>query len=298
MLVLIDEAHGTFYSFSKQCPVSAIKAGADVIASSMHKTGGSLTQSSILFTCGKRVDQDRVRSTLNMLHTTSPSSLFLASLDAARKTMYFHGEELIKKTIMLYDLVEKRVNEKCQYIHVLTDDYFHQIGVFAHDHTKLVISVKELGQSGKMIYDILKDEYNIQAELGEMYVVLFTFAIGNDERDANELIDALIDIDKKYKVEVEQLEFPIKYIFPKMFVRPREAFHKAKKYVNYLDSEGEIAGESIMIYPPGIPLIIPGEKIDKNTVELIKHYYAINALVLKASPSTSIKVLNTKEKNN
>jgi len=297
MLVLVDEAHGTAYNFSNKLPKSAIEAGADLVASSMHKTGASLTQSSILLSQGNRVDYDRIRTTLNMLHTTSPSSIFLASLDAARKTMYFDGELLIDKMVKLYDFAEKEINKKCKYIHVLTDKYFHKIGVFKHDHTKLVISVKELGLSGKKVYDLLKDEYNVQAELGEMYVVLFSFGIGNIEKDIKALIKALVDIDMKYKTEVKDLEFPVKYEFPKMFVRPREAFHGAKKYVNYLDSEGEISGESIMIYPPGIPLVIPGERINKNTVELIKHYYSIGALVLKSSEGTKVKVLNLVKRN-
>lgn len=290
--VLVDEAHGTQFAFNDQLPLSAMEAGADMAATSMHKTGGSLTQSSILLCKGSRNNYEYIRTVLNILQSTSPSSLLLASLDVARKSLAENGYELTSRAIEMRNYAVNKLKD-LKRAKVLDEDYFLENGVFNYDKTRLVVSFKDMGYSGFAIYRLLKEKYNIQAELGEKYVVLFIFTGGTTLNDVNRLVEAIKDIDQ---IEVDQVfdeDFLFGHHFPEYVVRPREAFHAPKKYVNYLDAKGEISAESIMIYPPGIPLVIMGERIDDNVMKTIKFYLMKGFTILKDSDGEFIKVIDT-----
>ena len=151
-----------------------MEAGADMAATSMHKTGGSLTQSSILLCKGSRNNYEYIRTVLNILQSTSPSSLLLASLDVARKSLAENGYELTSRAIEMRNYVVNKLKD-LKRAKVLDEDYFLENGVFNYDKTRLVVSFKDMGYSGFAIYRLLKEKYNIQAELGEKYVVLFIF---------------------------------------------------------------------------------------------------------------------------
>ena len=176
--VLVDEAHGTQFAFNDQLPLSAMEAGADMAATSMHKTGGSLTQSSILLCKGSRNNYEYIRTVLNILQSTSPSSLLLASLDVARKSLAENGYELTSRAIEMRNYAVNKLKD-LKRAKVLDEDYFLENGVFNYDKTRLVVSFKDMGYSGFAIYRLLKEKYNIQAELGEKYVVLFIFTGNN-----------------------------------------------------------------------------------------------------------------------
>lgn len=290
--VLVDEAHGTQFAFNDILPLSAMETGADMAATSMHKTGGSLTQSSVLLCKGSRNNYEYIRTVLNILQSTSPSSLLMASIDVARKTLALEGKELTEHAIKMRTYVASQLKDLKRAI-VLDEDYFRKNGAFAYDTTRLVVSFKDMGLSGFQVYQILKEKYNIQAELGEKYVVLFIFTGGTTFEDADRLARAIIDIDQMEPVGSSDDDFSFSHSYPDYVVRPREAFCAPKKYVHYLDAKGEICAESIMIYPPGIPLVIMGERIDGNVIKTIKFYLMKGFTILKDSGGEFIRVTDT-----
>lgn len=292
ILVLCDEAHGSHLSFNKILPLSAMEAGADLSASSLHKTGGSLTQSSVLLAKGKRVNYNKLRVTLNILQTTSPSSLLLASLDVARKYMYFKGKQELDKVIDLAHYAKKIIDE-IPGITVCDKDYFINKNNYDYDETKLLIKIKDLNLPGYYLYNLLRDKYNIQVELAETYVLLVVLSIGSTKRDIIKLRDALAEISDEFYKKMNNINFKkFNYSFPKVYTRPREAFHAPKKYVELTEAIDEIAAESIMIYPPGIPLIIPGEIIDLEIINRIEFYKENGFTILTEQDDETVKIID------
>lgn len=293
MLVLVDEAHGAQFYFSNLLPQSAMAAGADIAATSMHKTGVSLTQSSILLTKGNRVDHYKIQSTLNMIHSTSPSAVLLASLDVARKQMYFDGEKGIKKALELRSKMVDKYNA-IKGISILDESYAVKRGYdFGFDSTKLVIKVAELGLTGFDVYRILKDEHNIQLELAETYLVLAILTMATTKRDLDRLYTALKAISDEYYEKNQSLpKIKFNYNFPEPYVRPREAYHAPHKIVPLADSENEICAESIMIYPPGIPMIIPGEIINATFLEDLDFYQQSGSVIFSDLNNGYVKVID------
>ncbi|MCF7923781.1 MAG: aminotransferase class I/II-fold pyridoxal phosphate-dependent enzyme [Candidatus Izimaplasma sp.] len=270
--VMTDEAHGAQFYFSKKLPTSAMDAGVDISASSMHKTAGSFTQSSIILAQGERINHQRLRATLNMLQSTSPSSLLMASIDVARKTMYFKGEAKINKLLMLANETRKNL-KTIRGIKVIDGEYLTKKSCYGFDETKILIKVSDLGLSGFEVYQLMKKKYNIQLELAESHIVLAILTIGTTKSDLDRLFQGFKKLAKEYykiKDKLPKIEF--NYQFPEAYARPRDAYHAPKLVVDLKDAINEVAGESIMIYPPGIPIVIPGEIITKNVIEDIEFY--------------------------
>jgi len=279
MIVLADEAHGTDFYFSDKLPISAMDAGCDLSATSMHKTAGSLTQSSILLAQGDRVDHVRLQSTLNMLQSTSPSSLLIASIDVARKQMYFEAKDQIDKVLTLAKKARTQIRQ-ISGIEVVDKPYVKSRGNFDFDELRLVIKVSELGITGFDAYKELRRKYNIQLELAESHLILAVLTFGTTKDDLDVLIIALKDLSKRYYRIRHRLPIvKFSYSFPETYSRPRDAYHAPKKEVLISESGGEVAAEMIMIYPPGIPLVIPGEIISEEVLEDLK-FYVDNGSVL------------------
>ena len=295
MLVISDEAHGVHFPFSKLMPKSAFALGADIAAASMHKTGGSLTQSSILIMReSKKLTKTNVQSILAMLQTTSPSNLMLASLDVARKELALNGEKLIKKAYNLAIFTSKELNQ-IPGILVADSNYFKMSGVYQHDPTKLVIKVDGLGLSGFEVYKTLKDEFKIQLELAESNVVLAIITIGTTKQDVLNLINAFSRLSKRNYGKIKDVKTQlINFVYPSNRIRPRDAYNAPKKFVKLTAAVGEISAESIMIYPPGIPLVIPGEKLSKSVIESISKY-AKSGVTLITQVDNLVEVIDRKK---
>ena len=297
-IVLVDEAHGSHFYFSNKLPISAMKAGADLSTLSIHKTGGSLTQSSVLLVKGKRVSKYSVIKSFNLLTTTSPSSILLASLDAARKYLVFRGSEKIYNAIKLARLAKERIDKIPGFIAHGKDYFVKECGSFSYDETKLCVEVDKLKITGFDLYKLLKDKYQIQIELGETYVFLLLFTIGSNEKDVDRLISALEDISKDY-YDPNIVYEDHHYVdgFPKMEVRPRVAYHAPLKVCKLRNAVGKISKEMIMIYPPGIPLIIPGEVFTKEVVDELTYYKNMKANILSDwSASNEVSVIDEKKR--
>ena len=292
IMVICDEAHGSHLPFSSELPQSSMEAGADMSSCSLHKTVGSLTQSSILIAQGPRVDHIRLRSTINMIQSTSPSSLLLASLDVARKEMALEGDQLIPKIIEMARRCRSQIN-LIPGIKAVDDHYFISHGAYDYDETKLIIKVSDLGLTGFDVYKELFDEHQIQLELAETHLILAVLSIGTRQEDLDGLVRALKILSDKYlPMKLRPLEPKVKYSYPEAYTRPREAYHAPKKYVPYDQSLDEIAAESIMIYPPGIPIVIPGEVISQDILDDFEFYQKSGSVILSDTEGGYIKIID------
>jgi len=269
MAVLCDEAHGTHFCFSKRFPMSAMEAGADMSAVSMHKTGGSLTQSSALLQKGERISRAHVQHILNILHTTSASYLLMLSLDIARSHLALNGESELERIWEVSKLARSKIN-KIEGFYCFGDELIGSYGVSDYDQSKLGINVTGLGLTGFEVYDMLRNKYNIQMELADLYNVLGIVSLGDDMASTDKLVYALLDIASNYSKDTKEYSFPVPLVNPQFGLTPREAFYAEKEFVGINEAVGRIIAESIMIYPPGIPILAPGEVIEKETIEYLK----------------------------
>ena len=292
MIVIADEAHGSHLYFHEDLPLGAMAAGADISSVSLHKTFGSLTQSSAILINKERINVSRIKKVYAMLSSTSPNHILLASIDVARKRMALDGHKLLSNTLDLARKTRERIN-KIRGFHCLDKSYLDGNGRFDIDETKLVINTSEVGLSGLEIFKLMREVENVQMELGEISELLAIFTIGTTQKDADRLVEGLQKISDKYYDITDIKTIPhFSYSFPELIVRPREAFHAPSKVISLDDAVGEISAESIMIYPPGIPLAIPGEIITQNAIDLLHFYEKEGGVVLSDSPDGYIKVLD------
>ena len=266
MKVLADEAHGTHFYFNKNLPISAMEAGADMAAISIHKSGGSLTQSSILLT-NTGVNPDYVRQIINLTQTTSASYLLLSSLDISRRNLALRGEESFEKVAKMAEYARNEINEIGGY-YAYGKELINGTSVFNFDITKLSIYTLGIGLAGIEVYDLLRDEYDIQIEFGDFGNILAYISIGDRIQDIERLVGALADIERLYKKDKTGM-LSGEYIQPEVVVTPQKAFYSEKVSLPIKEACGKICGEFVMCYPPGIPILAPGEMITKEIAEYI-----------------------------
>jgi arginine decarboxylase len=265
--VLVDEAHGAHIHFHDELPLSAMQAVADMAATSMHKLGGSLTQISILNVRGDLVSPNRVQAILSMLTTTSTSYLLLASLDVARKRLVTEGKCLLDNTIRLAEQTRAQINE-INHIYCVGQEILGTKADVSMDPTKLVISVKELGITGYDAEKWLREQFNIEVELSDLYNILCIITPGDTADDLHQLVHAMKVLSDVCK---EQTDLYVKtsVLLPQIPVlakTPHEAFYAETEAVPFEESAGRIIAEFVMVYPPGIPIFIPGEVITEENL--------------------------------
>ena len=293
--VLVDEAHGAHYYFDEKGPISAMKAGADMASVSFHKTGGSLTQSSVLLLKSQFIDRASVQKTLNILNTTSPSTLLMASIDAAREFVATKGQAAIDKTHEISNYAREQIAKINGFV-PCGKEHFIKRGCYDYDETKLVIALEHLDINGFDVYQLLQKDYKIQIELAETYAIMAILAIGTDKKRIDRFVAALKDISKKhYKKTNEYKRHAFGIEFPFQVVRPRSAYHAAGTLVPLKDAVNQISKESIMIYPPGIPLIVPGEVFTKDLVKRIEAYKKNGITILSDYGADQVNVINTEK---
>lgn len=268
MKVLADEAHGTHLYFGENLPMSAMAAGADMASVSMHKSGGSLTQSSFLLT-GPDMNPGYVRQIINLTQTTSASYLLLASLDISRKNLALRGREEFARVIALAEYAREEINKIDGY-YAYTADLINGDSIYDFDKTKLTVNTLGIGLAGIEVYDLLRDEYDIQVELGDIANILAYISIGDRERDVERLVSALAQIKRRYEKDTSGM-FTQEYIEPKVAVSPQAAFYAEKESLPLEETNGRICSEFVMCYPPGIPILAPGEEITDDILNYIKY---------------------------
>ncbi len=190
MLALVDEAHGTHFYFGENMPISAMAADADMAGISMHKSGGSLTQSSFLV-LGPRMHVGYVRQIINLTQTTSGSYLLMSSLDVSRKNLALNGKAIYRRVFELAEYARDEINSIGDY-YAFGRELCDGDALYDYDPLKLSINTLDLGLAGIEVYDILRDEYDIQVEFGDVGNILAYISVGDRERDIERLVSALV----------------------------------------------------------------------------------------------------------
>lgn len=268
MLVLVDEAHGTHFYFSDDLPMSAMEAGADMSSVSMHKSGGSLTQSSFLL-LGKNVNADYVRQIINLTQTTSGSYLLMASLDMSRKNLALNGKEIFAKVRRLARYARQEINQIGDY-YAYCRELINGDSVYDFDVTKLSIFTLDVGLAGIEVYDLLRDEYGIQIEFGDISNVLAYISVGDNEANIERLVGALSEIRRRFKKDRGGM-LDHEYINPEVVISPQKAFYGDKESLPIEKSANRVCSEFVMCYPPGIPILAPGERITEEILKYIQY---------------------------
>ncbi|HVJ49415.1 aminotransferase class I/II-fold pyridoxal phosphate-dependent enzyme [Desulfitobacterium sp.] len=268
MVVLVDEAHGTHFYFGENMPVSAMAAGADMSAVSMHKTGGSLTQSSFLL-IGSRLSTGHVRQTINLTQTTSGSYLLLSSLDISRRNLALDGKRIFEKVFSLADYAREEINKIGGY-YAFSSELINEDSVFDFDRTKLSIYTRDIGLAGIEVYDILRDDYGIQIEFGDIGNILAIISVGDRALALERLVSSLSEIKRRYTRDKTGM-LDHEYINPEVVIAPQQAFYSDQHSVAIKDSIGYVSGEFVMAYPPGIPILAPGERITAEIIDYITY---------------------------
>lgn len=268
--LIVDEAHGPHLGFNEKLPVSAMEAGADICSQSTHKIIGALTQCSLLQVRSERVDINRVQQILSLLQTTSPSYILMASLDCARRQIALNGEELLDKTIELSNYARREIN-KIPGFYCFGEEILGNEGVYALDPTKITITCRDLGITGYDLDMILSSKYHIQMELSDLYNVLAVGSFGDTQDSIDALLKDLREISEEYYGNGDKKsDFIDMPAIPKLLKLPREAFNSTKVSLALKDSIGEVSGEFLMAYPPGIPVLCPGEEITQEIVDYVQ----------------------------
>ena len=267
MKVLVDEAHGAHLHFTDKLPLSAMDAGADMSAVSMHKSGGSLTQSSLLLV-GDQMNPEYVRQIINLSQSTSASYLLMSSLDVSRRNLALRGKESFEKVIELSEYARREINAIGGY-YAYSKELVDGVSVCDFDVTKLSVYTQGIGLTGIEVYDLLRDEYDIQIEFGDIGNILAYISIGDRIQDIERLVGALADIKRLYSRDGKDL-IAGEYIQPELVLSPQEAFYSERRSLTLDESVGQVCGEFVMCYPPGIPILAPGERITREIVDYIK----------------------------
>lgn len=279
-LLLVDEAWGPHLHFHPELPPSATSMGADVCVNSTHKLLAGMSQASMLHTCGSRIDRGRLRSTLRLFQSTSPSLVLLASLDVARMQMATVGEELLTQALGLARDARRRLN-LIPGIYCMGTDQVGKPGIDGYDETRIVITVKGLGYTGYEAEQILRLRYNVQVELADLFNVVALVTIGDRRESIDRLVNAVSELAREDRPidiyaptgilqrRLKQGSYELPTI-PEQVVTPREAFLADHVEIPFGKSAGKVCAEVVTPYPPGIPILCPGERITPDIIDYLR----------------------------
>lgn len=291
--LVVDSAHGAHFSFHSQLPRSSLQCGADIVIESTHKTLGAMTQASMLHRQGNLIDVDRLNQCLQMVQSSSPSYVLLASLDSARQQMALHGEALLTKTINLAKIARNEI-KKLEYLSLL-ELVKPQENFFDLDITRLTINVQKLGLTGFEVDEILHQQFGVTCELPSLSNLTFIISIGNTLEDIERLINSLksLKVYQKNNVNSNQIN-TIKLSNSIFKMSPRQAFFAKKKVVTKNLAVNQISGENICPYPPGIPLIMTGEIITEEALIYLAEISNAGGIITGISDTSlnTFKVIN------
>ncbi len=281
LIVLLDEAHGPHLKFHPKLPKCALEAGADLCVQSTHKIVGGMTQASMLHARAGRVNIDDVTNTLKLLQTTSPSYILMASLDLARMQMATEGKKLLNRALKLAEEARTEIN-KIPGITCFGKDQARAAGMADMDVTKLTITVSGLGLSGYHVSQMLNTRFGIQVEMADPFHILVIVSIGDRQDDLNRLVEGLRQIASETGLQGALL--PLDKVHPpslsnRFVMTPRDAFYSDTELINVAESAGRVAAEIVTVYPPGIPLVVPGEEISRGAIDYITNMAGLGAIV-------------------
>jgi arginine/lysine/ornithine decarboxylase len=279
--VLVDSAHGAHFGINKGLPESAVRLGADMVVMSAHKTLPSLTQTAYLHV-GKAADLEKIRFYYNSFMSTSPSYLFLCSLEYSRFYLETKGNEDYRRLLETAKRYRDRING-LEHVHVVgREDIDYEI-----DATRYILNV-EKGYSGHLLLDYLRKR-GAQAEMSDGSNVILILSPFNGEEDFERLLASLRECDfEELKADMQEA---VSYGIPSLKMLPHEAIDAGKESISFLEAEGKVCGESIVPYPPGVPFLMPGEEINKKHIEIIQYFIDNGVKVLGINENKHIVII-------
>lgn len=278
--VIVDEAHGAHFGFHSYFPESSIKNGADIVIHSVHKTLPSLTQTALLHINGKLVDREKIKKYLSIYQSSSPSYVLMASIDACMTNLKKQGDELFSRYVERLNHLREQM-KSLNHIQLVDEDIIGTSGIINIDRSKLFLSVKEANITGKELYDILCEQYHLQFEMASSEYIIGMTSIMDTQRGYDRLVAALREIDSSLqrnggKVK-ESYNKPYVKVVQKCSISKAEESEKIS--IPLEQSKGWVSGEYVSLYPPGIPLLAPGEMISEELLQQIMFYKKNNLCI-------------------
>ncbi|MEH2181129.1 aminotransferase class I/II-fold pyridoxal phosphate-dependent enzyme [Nostoc sp.] len=282
--LLVDEAHGAHFAFHPELPTPALVANADLTVQSIHKVLGAMTQASMLHVQGNRIDCDRISKALQLVQSTSPSYLLLASLDAARQQMALHGKILMSRTLQLAQEARTKISQIPGLSVLEMPQLEESLGFAALDKTRLTVTVSGLGLTGFEADEILDEKLGITAEFASLQHLTFIISLGNTPADIEQLVQGFTTLAKEYRrsnltVKNQVWLYLDRTLDYALQLSPREAFFAVSETLPLTQTNKRICAEIVCPYPPGIPVLMPGEVITKSVFEYLQQIQALGGFI-------------------
>lgn len=283
--LIVDQSWGSHFGFHPDVPRSALQLGAAAVITSIHKTGGSLTQSAMLHLArNSQINPDMLDRAVRIVRSTSPNGLLLTSLDAARRNLAVNGEQLLGETLAKIDQIVDKI-DLVPGLYVAGSDLRGHTGVHHTDPLRIVVDTRGTGESGFVLADRLRSKHDVIAELATDTVAVFVVGVGEDPANLDRLYEALVEAAGAIEPRREP-STPIDArasFSAELVVSPRKAFLAASDVIPVEESVGRVCGESVSVYPPGIPSLLPGERITRELVDHLRRQVAQGARLHGAS---------------
>jgi arginine/lysine/ornithine decarboxylase len=293
--LVVDQAWGAHFGFHERLPETALALGADAMLTSTHKMAGSLTQSAMLHVAPQgRVNAEAVARALRLLRSTSPSSLLMASLDGARRQLALHGEQLLHETLEAIVVAREKL-ETIEGIVLVNEALVGRMGIAGYDPLRIVLDVRGTGATGFEVADALRRSYDVHVELPEQATVVLIVGLGDRAAALRRLAGDVEEVVKRISRpgRTAAIAGSLRMLTGEMVVPPRDAFLGETEVVAVQDAIGRVSCESIASYPPGVPQLLPGERITEELVAHLRELAAAGARLHGASDPSfeSINVL-------
>ena len=285
VLLIVDEAHGAHFRFSEYFPVSAADLGADIVIQSFHKTLPSMTQTAVLHVCSDRVDVEKVKQFMAIYQTSSPSYILMASIDACVDKMQKDGQQMFREFTFQLEKARQRLSQ-CQKIQLVQPGMLDSTDVFDYDRSKLLFSTVGTSMNGHELHARLRDEFHIEMEMEAENYVLGIAAVGDTEEGFERLCSAIEKIDAETETETDAGQERTSYAKMKQVLSIAQAMDAQQRRFPLEESIGKISGEFAYLYPPGIPILVPGEQISGHLVRNVRRYMEQGLEVQGLSDST------------
>lgn len=304
-VLIVDEAHGAHFGLCDKLPIPAYKLGADIVIESTHKTLPAMTQTGLLHMCGNMVDEEKMNDMLSVYQTSSPSYVLMASIDKCISEIRDNCQQRYEELINVINKIREKVN-KCSYLFIPCEELYNEEFVYDIDVTKLVIGIKNNICTGKVLAEILRKNFNFEVEMELLNYVLAITTISDKIEELERLAEALVEIDSELSnlteaendileysektsdvdnIEKEEFSNISKKLGNRLFRNEKkfsiyEADLRDKESIKLEHACGRIAGAMVYLYPPGIPILVPGEVISEDLVSQIDGFIRANLNVV------------------
>ena len=270
--LIVDEAHGAHFRFSDYFPVSAAELGADIVIQSFHKTLPSMTQTAVLHVCSDMVDVGKIRRFMGIYQTSSPSYILMASMDACMDKLQKDGQQMFREFTYNLEKARQRLS-KCEKIKLIEASMLQGTGIYDFDRSKLLFSTVGTSVNGHQLQEILRDRYHIEMEMEAEKYALGIAAVGDRKEGFDRLCTAIEEIDAETEmISAEKSQEKNSHARMKQLMTISQAMDAEQRRYPLEESIGKVSAEFAYLYPPGIPIIVPGEQITGQFVRNVRRY--------------------------